>query len=198
MTGCVFTGVPHTQDTWLYHLMVAAGSSAAFNVGTEYERLIGTLLDADGDPGDNPEFRAEGSQRRRVILILRQLKSRLQTVFTTGAACVKPPQLLSHLKLVFYVCVPLFPESALWRSEALSFCKEGLRSPLTTLPSEALQTEALKLFKVSLGAARLFSTLPLSASHGEGLQEESSALLCSSQTQACFVPFPVLIKARAH
>ncbi|XP_068437157.1 pleckstrin homology domain-containing family H member 1 [Clinocottus analis] len=39
------------------------------------------------------------------------------------------------------------PESSLWRSEALSFCKEGLRSPLTTLPSEALQTEALKLFK---------------------------------------------------
>ncbi|XP_029316341.1 LOW QUALITY PROTEIN: pleckstrin homology domain-containing family H member 1 [Cottoperca gobio] len=39
------------------------------------------------------------------------------------------------------------PESALWKSEALSFCKEGLRSPLTTLPSEALQTEALKLFK---------------------------------------------------
>uniref|UniRef100_A0A8C2ZCH0 Pleckstrin homology domain containing, family H (with MyTH4 domain) member 1 n=1 Tax=Cyclopterus lumpus TaxID=8103 RepID=A0A8C2ZCH0_CYCLU len=39
------------------------------------------------------------------------------------------------------------PECALWRSEALSFCKEGLRSPLTTLPSEALKTEALKLFK---------------------------------------------------
>ncbi|XP_056281769.1 pleckstrin homology domain-containing family H member 1 [Pseudoliparis swirei] len=39
------------------------------------------------------------------------------------------------------------PECALWRSEALSCCKEGLRSPLTTLPSEALQTEALKLFK---------------------------------------------------
>lgn len=73
---------------------------------------------------------------------------------------MKPPQLLSHLKLLFYVRVPLFPESALWRSEALSFCKEGLRSPLTTLPSEALQTEALKLFKVSLGAARLFSSLP--------------------------------------
>lgn len=42
----------------------------------------------------------------------------------------------------------------------MSFCKEGLRSPLTTLPSEALQTEALKLFKVSLGAARPVSALP--------------------------------------
>lgn len=69
----MFTGVSHTQDTWLYHLMVAAGSSATFNVGTEYERLIGTLLDVDGDPGENTVVRAEGSQQLRVILILRQL-----------------------------------------------------------------------------------------------------------------------------
>uniref|UniRef100_A0A3Q3KBI7 Pleckstrin homology, MyTH4 and FERM domain containing H1 n=1 Tax=Monopterus albus TaxID=43700 RepID=A0A3Q3KBI7_MONAL len=81
-------GTKQEKDTWLYHLTVAAGSSAAFKVGTEYEQLVGKLLDVEGDP-----------------------------------------------------------ESALWRSEALSFCKEGLRSPLTTLPSEALQTEALKLFK---------------------------------------------------
>uniref|UniRef100_A0A669BD89 Pleckstrin homology domain containing, family H (with MyTH4 domain) member 1 n=1 Tax=Oreochromis niloticus TaxID=8128 RepID=A0A669BD89_ORENI len=81
-------GTKQEKDTWLYHLTVAAGSNAAFKVGTEYEQLIGKLLDADGEP-----------------------------------------------------------ESVLWKSEALSFCKEGLRSPLTTLPSEALQTEALKLFK---------------------------------------------------
>ncbi|KAM3871545.1 pleckstrin homology domain-containing family H member 1 [Diretmus argenteus] len=81
-------GTKQEKDTWLYHLTVAAGSSASFKVGTEYEQLIGKLLDAEGDP-----------------------------------------------------------ESALWRTEALCFCKEGLRSPLTTLPSEALQTEALKLFK---------------------------------------------------
>ncbi|TDG99077.1 hypothetical protein EPR50_G00207140 [Perca flavescens] len=81
-------GTKQEKDTWLYHLTVAAGSCASFKVGTEYEQLIGELLDAEGDP-----------------------------------------------------------ESALWKSEALSFCKEGLRSPLTTLPSEALQTEALKLFK---------------------------------------------------
>lgn len=71
---------------------------------------------------------------------------------------MKLPQLLSHLKL--RVCACVFPDSALWRSEALSFCKEGLRSPLTTLPSEALQTEALKLFKVSPGGARLLSAPP--------------------------------------
>ncbi|XP_077418755.1 pleckstrin homology domain-containing family H member 1 isoform X2 [Vanacampus margaritifer] len=38
-------------------------------------------------------------------------------------------------------------ECNLWHSDALSFSKGGLRSPLTTLPSDALQTEALKLFK---------------------------------------------------
>uniref|UniRef100_A0A668ASA8 Pleckstrin homology domain containing, family H (with MyTH4 domain) member 1 n=1 Tax=Myripristis murdjan TaxID=586833 RepID=A0A668ASA8_9TELE len=81
-------GTKQEKDTWLYHLTVAAGSSANFKVGTEYEQLIGKLLDTEADP-----------------------------------------------------------ESALWKSEALCFCKEGLRSPLTTLPSEALQTEALKLFK---------------------------------------------------
>lgn len=41
-----------TQDTWLYHLSVAAGSSATLKVGTEYEQLIGKLLDAEGDPGE--------------------------------------------------------------------------------------------------------------------------------------------------
>lgn len=91
---------------------------------------------------------------------------------------------ITALKLNMYVCacmclrgflcvcvclLPRFPESALWRSEALSFCKEGLRSPLTTLPSEALQTEALKLFKVSLPTsyplsltACVFCFIPLS------------------------------------
>uniref|UniRef100_A0A673YRL4 Pleckstrin homology domain containing, family H (with MyTH4 domain) member 1 n=1 Tax=Salmo trutta TaxID=8032 RepID=A0A673YRL4_SALTR len=81
-------GTKQEKDTWLYHLTVAAGSSASFKVGTEYEQLVGNLLDVEGDP-----------------------------------------------------------DSVLWRREALCFCKDGLRSPLTTLPSEALQTEALKLFK---------------------------------------------------
>lgn len=44
------------QDTWLYHLAVAAGSSATFKVGTEYEQLIGKLLDAEGGPGEKPSF----------------------------------------------------------------------------------------------------------------------------------------------
>ncbi|XP_016148296.1 pleckstrin homology domain-containing family H member 1-like [Sinocyclocheilus grahami] len=81
-------GAQTFQDTWLYHLTVAAGSSASLRVGTEYEQLIGKLLDVDGDP-----------------------------------------------------------DSALWKREVLCFSKEGLRYPLTTLPSVALQTEALKLFK---------------------------------------------------
>lgn len=40
------------QDTWLYHLNVAAGSSAMLKVGTECEQLIGKLMDVEGDPGE--------------------------------------------------------------------------------------------------------------------------------------------------
>uniref|UniRef100_A0A667XPN1 Pleckstrin homology, MyTH4 and FERM domain containing H2 n=1 Tax=Myripristis murdjan TaxID=586833 RepID=A0A667XPN1_9TELE len=39
------------------------------------------------------------------------------------------------------------PNSQIWRHPTLCFSKEGLSSPLTTLPSQALQTEAIKLFK---------------------------------------------------
>uniref|UniRef100_A0A8C1E200 Pleckstrin homology domain containing, family H (with MyTH4 domain) member 1 n=1 Tax=Cyprinus carpio carpio TaxID=630221 RepID=A0A8C1E200_CYPCA len=84
----LLVGTKQEKDTWLYHLTVAMGSCASLRVGTEYEQLIGKLLDVDGDP-----------------------------------------------------------DSALWKREVLCFSKEGLRYPLTTLPSEALQTEALKLFK---------------------------------------------------
>ncbi|XP_030051654.1 pleckstrin homology domain-containing family H member 2 [Microcaecilia unicolor] len=38
--------------------------------------------------------------------------------------------------------------SQIWRHPILCHTKEGLKSPLTTLPSEALQTEAIKLFKI--------------------------------------------------
>uniref|UniRef100_A0A671V7N1 Pleckstrin homology, MyTH4 and FERM domain containing H2 n=1 Tax=Sparus aurata TaxID=8175 RepID=A0A671V7N1_SPAAU len=39
------------------------------------------------------------------------------------------------------------PGSQSWRHPMLCFSKEALSSPLTTLPSQALQTEAVKLFK---------------------------------------------------
>ncbi|XP_034040743.1 pleckstrin homology domain-containing family H member 2 [Thalassophryne amazonica] len=39
------------------------------------------------------------------------------------------------------------PNSQIWRHPMLCFSKEPLLSPLTTLPSQALQTEAVKLFK---------------------------------------------------
>lgn len=39
----------------MYHLAVAAGSSGTFKVGTEYEQLIGQLLDAEGDPGEESQ-----------------------------------------------------------------------------------------------------------------------------------------------
>nr|XP_023422058.1 pleckstrin homology domain-containing family H member 2 [Cavia porcellus] len=39
------------------------------------------------------------------------------------------------------------PSSQIWRHPTLCHSKEGILSPLTSLPSEALQTEAIKLFK---------------------------------------------------
>ncbi|MBN3311931.1 PKHH1 protein, partial [Atractosteus spatula] len=84
-------GTKQEKDAWLYHLTVAAGSSGNLKVGTEYEQLIGKLLDRDGDP-----------------------------------------------------------DSPMWKHPVLCYSKEGLLSPLTTLPSEALQTEALKLFKTTV------------------------------------------------
>ncbi|XP_063047989.1 pleckstrin homology domain-containing family H member 2 [Engraulis encrasicolus] len=39
------------------------------------------------------------------------------------------------------------PGSQIWRHPVLCFSKDALSSPLTTLPSKALQTEAVKLFK---------------------------------------------------
>lgn len=42
----------------------------------------------------------------------------------------------------------IYLDSQIWRHPTLCHSKEGITSPLTTLPSEALQTEAIKLFKV--------------------------------------------------
>uniref|UniRef100_A0A9J7Y074 Pleckstrin homology domain containing, family H (with MyTH4 domain) member 1 n=2 Tax=Cyprinus carpio TaxID=7962 RepID=A0A9J7Y074_CYPCA len=84
----LLVGTKQEKDTWLYHLTVAAGSCTSLRVGTDYEQLIGKLLDVDGDPGQS--------------------------------CCA--------ILICFSICC-------------------GLRYPLTTLPSEALQTEALKLFK---------------------------------------------------
>ncbi|XP_069495090.1 pleckstrin homology domain-containing family H member 1 [Ambystoma mexicanum] len=51
------------------------------------------------------------------------------------------------------------PSSPLWKHPTLCYSKDGLQSSLTTLPSEALQTEALKLFK----SCQLFINVPLEA-----------------------------------
>ncbi|XP_029031270.1 pleckstrin homology domain-containing family H member 2 [Betta splendens] len=77
----------HEKESWLYHLSVAAGTTVD-KVGTEFEQLVGTLFQLDGDSN-----------------------------------------------------------CQVWRHPMLCFSKEALLSPLTTLPSQALQTEAVKLFK---------------------------------------------------
>ena len=44
----------------------------------------------------------------------------------------------------------LSPDCVLWRHPLLLHSKEPLTSPLTSLPTPALQAEAVKLFKVRL------------------------------------------------
>ncbi|NXW59402.1 PKHH1 protein, partial [Eurystomus gularis] len=51
------------------------------------------------------------------------------------------------------------PNSPLWKHPMLCYSKDGLQTSLTTLPSEALQTEALKLFK----SCQLFINIPVEA-----------------------------------
>ena len=43
------------------------------------------------------------------------------------------------------------PNSAIWRHPLMVHSKDAITSPLTTFTSEALQAEALKMFKVSWG-----------------------------------------------
>lgn len=40
------------QDSWLYHLSVAAGTTVG-KVGTEFEQLVGKLFQLDGDPSES-------------------------------------------------------------------------------------------------------------------------------------------------
>ncbi|KAF7251575.1 Pleckstrin-likey domain-containing family H member 1, partial [Varanus komodoensis] len=51
------------------------------------------------------------------------------------------------------------PNSPLWKHPILCHSKDGLQTSLTTLPSKALQTEALKLFK----SCQLFINVPVEA-----------------------------------
>ncbi|XP_053883286.1 pleckstrin homology domain-containing family H member 1 isoform X3 [Malaclemys terrapin pileata] len=51
------------------------------------------------------------------------------------------------------------PQSPLWKHPMLCYSKDGLHTSLTTLPSEAMQTEALKLFK----SCQLFINVPVEA-----------------------------------
>ncbi|KAM9291178.1 pleckstrin homology domain-containing family H member 1 [Morus bassanus] len=51
------------------------------------------------------------------------------------------------------------PSSPLWKHPMLCYSKDGLHTSLTTLPSEALQTEAVKLFK----SCQLFINVPVEA-----------------------------------
>ncbi|XP_064427274.1 pleckstrin homology domain-containing family H member 1 isoform X4 [Mirounga angustirostris] len=70
------------------------------------------------------------------------------------------------------------PDSPLWRHPMLCYSKDGLYSSLTTLPSEALQTEALKLFK----SCQLFINVPV-----EAASVDYHVSLAQTALQVCLV-----------
>ncbi|ELW48078.1 Pleckstrin homology domain-containing family H member 1 [Tupaia chinensis] len=70
------------------------------------------------------------------------------------------------------------PDSPLWRHPMLCYTKDGLYSSLTTLPSEALQTEALKLFK----SCQLFINVPV-----EAASVDYHVSLAQTALQVCLV-----------
>ncbi|XP_072485622.1 pleckstrin homology domain-containing family H member 1 isoform X2 [Notamacropus eugenii] len=70
------------------------------------------------------------------------------------------------------------PGSPLWRHPMLNYSKDGLCSSLTTLPSEALQTEALKLFK----SCQLFINVPV-----EAASVDYHVSLAQTALQVCLV-----------
>ncbi|XP_075387167.1 pleckstrin homology domain-containing family H member 1 [Tenrec ecaudatus] len=70
------------------------------------------------------------------------------------------------------------PDSPLWRHPMLCYSKDGLHTSLTTLPSEALQTEALKLFK----SCQLFINVPV-----EAASVDYHVSLAQTALQVCLV-----------
>ncbi|XP_074146547.1 pleckstrin homology domain-containing family H member 1 isoform X2 [Sminthopsis crassicaudata] len=70
------------------------------------------------------------------------------------------------------------PGSPLWRHPMLCYSKDGLCTSLTTLPSEALQTEALKLFK----SCQLFINVPV-----EAASVDYHVSLAQTALQVCLV-----------
>ncbi|XP_040333406.1 pleckstrin homology domain-containing family H member 1 isoform X2 [Herpailurus yagouaroundi] len=72
----------------------------------------------------------------------------------------------------------LWADSPLWRHPMLCYSKDGLYTSLTTLPSEALQTEALKLFK----SCQLFINVPV-----EAASVDYHVSLAQTALQVCLV-----------
>uniref|UniRef100_G1SDL1 Pleckstrin homology, MyTH4 and FERM domain containing H1 n=1 Tax=Oryctolagus cuniculus TaxID=9986 RepID=G1SDL1_RABIT len=70
------------------------------------------------------------------------------------------------------------PDSPLWRHPTLCYTRQGLAASLTTLPSEALQTEALKLFK----SCQLFINVPV-----EAASVDYHVSLAQTALQVCLV-----------
>lgn len=106
------------RDNWLYHLTVVSGGGP--NAGTQYEQLVQKLMETDGDASESSMFKA----------------------FTADTNHFS----ISHSPFFFHYI--LRSDCVMWRHPMLLHTKEQIASPLSSLHSESLQSEAIKLFKV--------------------------------------------------
>ena len=116
---------PLLQDIWYYHMMaVTAGDSGPELTMTEM--LVAKLM------------RGEQSNAHSSTIHLPPAISRPPTEAPTHSS-TSPSSSSSS---------PSSSSAPLWRHPELNYSPELIKQPLTTLPSAALSTEAVKMFKV--------------------------------------------------
>lgn len=107
------------RDNWLYHLTVVSGGGPSS--GTQYEQLVQKLMETDGDSSKKIHF--------------------FLSFYCIQYISVSGIRFNNTVKSVLLACV-------MWRHPILLHTKEQITSPLSSLHSEMLQAEAIKLFKV--------------------------------------------------
>ncbi|EDO29533.1 predicted protein [Nematostella vectensis] len=123
------------QDLWYFHLTVASGTGLG-NMGTDFEKIVNKLMSNEGDSGTD--------------LMINNVVSWL-AIPSSGVQA--HTQVLGRGALALRKVTR--PENELWNTPLLTFSREPITTPLTTLPSPELEKEALELFKSIL----LFTTV---------------------------------------
>ncbi|XP_054160469.1 pleckstrin homology domain-containing family H member 2-like [Oppia nitens] len=108
------------------------------------------------------------------------------TVAVSGEHCAGTPfeHLVSRLMKAEGECAETLDNHSLWKNPLLLYSKENISEPLTTLPTDYLKTEAIKLFK----SIQLYTSVPLNSSgidyHVSLVQNSLQLCLTHSELQS--------------